>query len=347
MFWYALDHLGTPQKMIDADGTVVWSGHYDSFGQCHIDTESAVNNLRFPGQYFDEETGFHYNYMRYYDPRIGRYIRQDPMLFLGGLNLYAYGLNAPGMIMDPMGLCTLVDIGRGAMIEAIAGGIKGGMAGALAGTAFGGVGALPGAAAGFMFGITEGFKSGLITETASAVIGVGAKASVGALNKMGGAADWSRHARMNVADVTFAVGNTYLGAEYPGKGYDVGAELMFESSKALYFLKDELGPYPSGIRSITAALLKNAKNKKDFFKKLPGAVKAALSTVPPHKWEKIFEVADDGWLSIQDVMIKSALNDLLPQRDPKDDFRPLHCEEKVGMDPMGMIFSDPLKPCCD
>ena len=65
----------------------------------------VVNNFRFPGQYFDEETGFHYNYHRYYDPRTGRYLRADPIGFMGGdLNLYVYVSDNPFNAVDPLGL---------------------------------------------------------------------------------------------------------------------------------------------------------------------------------------------------------------------------------------------------
>ena len=60
--------------------------------------------LRFQGQFFDEETGLHYNRFRYYDPSIGRYISPDPIGLHGGMNAYAYGVN-PVSWTDPLGLC--------------------------------------------------------------------------------------------------------------------------------------------------------------------------------------------------------------------------------------------------
>ncbi|MFZ1748104.1 MAG: RHS repeat-associated core domain-containing protein, partial [Nitrospirales bacterium] len=77
------DHLGSPQKMTDANKTIVWDAVFTPFGQVHGITGSATNNQRFPGQYFDVETGFNYNYFRDYDPTTGRYIESDPR----GINL--------------------------------------------------------------------------------------------------------------------------------------------------------------------------------------------------------------------------------------------------------------------
>ncbi len=92
-YWYQNDLAGTLQKLIATNGLVVWDAKYDAFGNCQIEIEAITNDLRFAGQYFDQETGLHYNLNRYYDPQIGRYLRADP--FADGLNLYAYCFNNP------------------------------------------------------------------------------------------------------------------------------------------------------------------------------------------------------------------------------------------------------------
>ncbi|WP_290445529.1 RHS repeat-associated core domain-containing protein, partial [Pseudomonas sp. VA159-2] len=61
------------------------------------------NPIRFQGQYHDHETGLHYNRNRYYDPKTGRFIGQDPIRYSGGLNLFAYAAN-PIEWVDPLGL---------------------------------------------------------------------------------------------------------------------------------------------------------------------------------------------------------------------------------------------------
>ena len=70
-----------------------------------LDIEKIDNPLRFQGQYFDPESGLHYNRHRYYNPDIGRYLTPDPVKLAGGLNGYQYVPNPTGWV-DPLGLNT-------------------------------------------------------------------------------------------------------------------------------------------------------------------------------------------------------------------------------------------------
>ena len=125
LYHYLNDRLGTPEILTDAAGTVVWEAWYEPFGQAHIHPSSnVVNNHRFPGQYYDEETGLHYNYHRYYDPRAGRYITPDPIGQAGGINLYNYADNNSINSTDFFGLAGLgIDFG-GAFATGLGGQVK-------------------------------------------------------------------------------------------------------------------------------------------------------------------------------------------------------------------------------
>jgi RHS repeat-associated protein len=61
--------------------------------------------LRFPGQYYDQETGLFYNYNRDYDPAVGRYVESDPIgLYGGSYSTYSYAQSDPVVLADPSGL---------------------------------------------------------------------------------------------------------------------------------------------------------------------------------------------------------------------------------------------------
>ena len=115
IWYYHTDVTGTVQEVSAADGTLVWAGYQAGFGENRGDISNSgayfEQPLRLPGQYFDEETGLHYNLFRYYAPECGRFISQDPIGLKGGLNPYTYPLN-PITDIDPLGLITCgVDIG--------------------------------------------------------------------------------------------------------------------------------------------------------------------------------------------------------------------------------------------
>ncbi len=103
------DHLGTPRAISDA-GTVIWRWESDPFGSvlAQEDADGDLTlftyNLRFPGQYYDSETGLHYNYFRTYDPATGRYVQSDPIGIYGGINTFAYVGGNPISYTDRYGL---------------------------------------------------------------------------------------------------------------------------------------------------------------------------------------------------------------------------------------------------
>lgn len=80
--------LGVPRKIVGVNGAELWSATYASFGEADVVKNVVENNLRLPGQYSDKETGFYYNYKRYYDPEIGRYLSLDPLGLEAGIKSY-------------------------------------------------------------------------------------------------------------------------------------------------------------------------------------------------------------------------------------------------------------------
>jgi RHS repeat-associated protein len=103
-YFYHNDHLGTPQKLTGMDGLVAWSAVYVAFGEAVVDASSSVvNNLRFPGQYFDYETENHFSFFRFFNPRTGRFNETDA-LAEWKRSPYIYAQSNPIFWIDPLGL---------------------------------------------------------------------------------------------------------------------------------------------------------------------------------------------------------------------------------------------------
>ncbi|MET3182290.1 UNVERIFIED_ORG: RHS repeat-associated protein [Variovorax guangxiensis] len=109
MAFYQCDHLGTPQELTNHEGSVAWSAQYKAWGEAREAISEAGrragfrNPIRFQGQYWDEETGLHYNRYRYYDPQTGRFVSSDPIGLSGGGHLHLY-VPSPTQWIDPLGL---------------------------------------------------------------------------------------------------------------------------------------------------------------------------------------------------------------------------------------------------
>lgn len=115
VYYYHLDQLNTPRFVTNNKAEVVWENQADVYGYEEPEAESESNKensftqpIRFQGQYLDIESGLHYNRYRYYSPKQQRFINQDPIGLVGGINHYQYAPN-PVNWVDPFGLCKIND----------------------------------------------------------------------------------------------------------------------------------------------------------------------------------------------------------------------------------------------
>ncbi|KAB8157053.1 hypothetical protein FH609_030060, partial [Streptomyces sp. 3MP-14] len=106
-FAIVTDLVGTPTELLAEDGTTAWRAEVSLWGVPRTNTDhgsaATTTPLRFPGQYADAETGWHYNHYRHYDPVTARYATPDPLGIVPQPNAYAYP-HHPLAWSDPLGL---------------------------------------------------------------------------------------------------------------------------------------------------------------------------------------------------------------------------------------------------
>jgi RHS repeat-associated protein len=109
-YWVSVDHLNRPVKMTSSTKASVWDAIWQPWGGVHSVSGSATLDARFPGQWFQTETGLHYNWHRSYDPTLGRYTQPDPLGFVDGPSVYGYAGGSPHRFVDRDGRISLDDI---------------------------------------------------------------------------------------------------------------------------------------------------------------------------------------------------------------------------------------------
>jgi RHS repeat-associated protein len=122
VYFIHTDHLNTPRVVVDRQNRVRWRWLAEPFGTSAPETDPSglggfTQNLRFPGQYADAESGLFYNYFRNYDSSKGGYTQSDPIGLAGGVNTYGYVEANPLSWIDPMGLDRWGGEGKGPVSE--------------------------------------------------------------------------------------------------------------------------------------------------------------------------------------------------------------------------------------
>lgn len=104
LYFIHTDHIGQPFMVTDQEKKIHWLAHNSPTGKSHILHADIEFNLRLPGQYYDKETGWHYNMNRYYDPGAGHYLEPDPIGPVPNNDPFGYAAQQPRLFIDPLGL---------------------------------------------------------------------------------------------------------------------------------------------------------------------------------------------------------------------------------------------------
>ena len=102
--YYEQEGIGSVTSLSSSSGYLANTYSYDSFGKVTASSGTLINPFGFTGRDFDQEIGFNYYRARYYDPSVGRFVSEDKIGFMGGINFYGYVENRPVLLTDPLGL---------------------------------------------------------------------------------------------------------------------------------------------------------------------------------------------------------------------------------------------------
>src|SRR6185503_19873276 len=103
--YFHADVLGSINKITSTTGAITLTRQYDAWGNLEIG--ASAPGVAFTGREWDPETGLYYYRARDYDPKLGRFLNEDPIGFGGGSNFYAYVDGEPFGSMDPSGLASV------------------------------------------------------------------------------------------------------------------------------------------------------------------------------------------------------------------------------------------------
>jgi RHS repeat-associated protein len=102
--YYTRDHLGSVRELTDSTQVVRARYDYDPYGRVTKISGDKDSLFLYTGHLWHQQSGLYLTLYRAYDPETGRWISRDPIAERGGLNIYAYVMNDPINLVDPLGL---------------------------------------------------------------------------------------------------------------------------------------------------------------------------------------------------------------------------------------------------